>query len=258
MEARRVAVITGGGGVLGRETAMQLVGDGFDVVVAGRTAETLEETVRLVTDKGGNARSLVSDVAREGDVKALFEYSLAEFGACTALVHCAATHGRPMRLRDMPIEEWNRVVETNLTSAFLCTRAALDQMLGNGGGSLVFVSSAGTLRGFPLAACYAATKSALFGFARTLAAEVGAEGVRANVLVPGAMPESAIYQSAMPGIAEEFGYAPEDGERILQEMSAMRRVCTPREIAEAAVFLATDRSSAMTGQVLVADGGLTV
>lgn len=216
-----VAVITGGGGGLGRAAAVALAERGFAVAVTGRTAATLEETVRAVEARGGRALALARDAADEEHVGRLFA-AAAELGACEILLHGAATHGTPMRLADVPLEEWERVIPTNLRSTFLCARAALRRMLPRGRGSIVLVASAGILRGFPLAAPYAATKSALVGFARTLAAEVGPEGVRVNVLTPGAMPETAIYRSAMPGIARKLGFPPEESLTLLKQMSALR------------------------------------
>jgi NAD(P)-dependent dehydrogenase (short-subunit alcohol dehydrogenase family) len=257
MDESKVAIITGGGGVLGRATAVKLARDGYSVTVAGRTQETLDATVGAIADVGGSGLAVVTDVSDRDQIENLFALSKSEFGPCTSFLHGAATHGTPMRFASMPDEEWHHVIRTNLDSTMYGVRAALAQMLPQKRGAVVLVSSAGTLKGFPLATAYAATKSALYGIARTLAVEVGGDGVRVNVLVPGAMPESAIYQSAMPAIAEEFGYKPEEGVDILREMSALKRVCTPEEIAEGAFFLATERSSAMTGQALVVDGGLT-
>lgn len=251
-------VITGGGGSLGRACAVGLARRGYPTVVTGRTQETLDATVKAAEAAGAPAVAMAGDAADEATVSAVFDRAQAEFGPCAAFINCAAVHGRPTRLTELSLGEWEEVLRTNLWSAFLGTRAALRQMVPAGRGSVVLVSSAGTRRGFPLAAAYAAAKSGLDGFARTVAAEVGAAGVRANVLVPGAMPESAIYQSAMPGIAEEMGFPPEDGQKILEDMSALHRACTAEEIAKAVIFLATDDSSAMTGQALVVDGGLTV
>lgn len=258
MTSDKVAIITGGGGVLGRATAVKLAVDGYSVVVAGRTRATLDDTVTAVNGAGGVGLPVVTDVSDPEQVIDLFARSADEFGPCTSFVHAAATHGTPVRLSDMTDDDWHHVINTNLGSTLYGTRAALAQMLPEKRGAIVLISSAGTLRGFPFACAYAATKSALYGFARTLASEVGPDGVRVNVLVPGAMPDSAIYQSAMPAIAEEFGFKPEEGVDILRDMSALKRVCTPEEIAEGAFFLATDRSSAMTGQSLVVDGGMTV
>lgn len=250
-----VAVITGGGGVLGRASAVALAGRGFDVVVTGRTRATLDATVADVEAAGRRAVAVVGDVAGEAHVDAVFAAADA-LGPVEAVLHAAATHGTPMRLVDVPLSEWEHVM-TNMTSAFLVSRAALRRMVPAGRGSIVLVASAGILRGFPLAAPYAATKSSLVGYARTLAAEVSPDGVRVNVLTPGAMPEAAIYQSAMPGIAKELGIDPDKGKELLESMSALRRACTPEEMARAVVYLATDDSSLMTGQNLVVDAGLT-
>jgi len=249
-------VITGGGGALGHASARALAQRGFDVALAGRTASTLERTVAAVEGEGRRAVVLAGDVSDEAHVERLFETAQSELGPVDALLHTAATHGTPRRLAETDLAEWEHVM-TNLRSTFLCTRAALRQMVPRRAGSIVLVASAGILRGFPLAAPYAATKSALVGFARTLAAEVSPVGVRVNVLTPGAMPEGAIYQSAMPGIAEELGFHPDEGKELLESMSALRRACTPDEMARAVVFLATDDSSLMTGQNLVVDAGLT-
>jgi NAD(P)-dependent dehydrogenase (short-subunit alcohol dehydrogenase family) len=254
--AGRVAIITGGGGVLGTASAAALARRGYDVVVTGRTQAKLDASAAGVEAAGQRAIAIAGDVSDEAHVERVFETAERELGPCDALLHAAATHGVPMELKDAPLSEWESVM-TNLRSTFLCTRAALRQMVPRRTGSIVLVASAGILRGFPLAAPYAATKSALPGFARTLAAEVSPDGVRVNVLTPGAMPDAAIYQSAMPGIAEQLGFDPDKGEELLVSMSALRRVCTPVEIARAVVFLATDDSSLMTGQNLVVDAGLT-
>jgi NAD(P)-dependent dehydrogenase (short-subunit alcohol dehydrogenase family) len=256
MPVSSVVVITGGGGVLGRATAVELARRGWVSVVTGRTQQSLDDTVAAVRAAGSDAVAVVGNASDEEHIGTVFDTATG-LGGVDAVLHAAATHGTPMRLVDVPIEEWEHVMTTNLRSTFLVTRAALRQMVPRGHGSIVLVASAGILRGFPLAAPYAAAKSALPGFARTLAAEVSPEGVRVNVLTPGAMPEAAIYQSAMPGIAEELGFDPDQGQELLESMSALRRACTPAEMAKAAAFLLTDDSSLMTGQNLVVDAGLT-
>ncbi len=253
---REVALVTGGGGGLGRNVSVELAQRGVSVVVTGRTQATLDETMAAVKAVGGEALALAGDVSDKQHIDKLFALTSSSFGPCSVLIHAAATHGTPMRLVDVSVEEWNHVVNTNLFSSFLVTQAALKQMLPTGRGSIVLVSSAGVLRGFPLAAPYAATKSALLGFARTLAAEVSPEGVRVNVLTPGAMTTTAIFDSAMPGIAKAMGFSEDEMIPLLEGMSAMRRAATVEEMGKTALFLALD-ATAMTGQNLVADCGLT-
>jgi len=250
-------VITGAGGGLGGATATLLAERGYPLVLTGRTLASLEATAQRVTDAGGAAEVVVGDASDEAHIDAVFAAATERFGGCEALLHAAATHGTPMRLVDVPLSEWEHVMSTNLRSTFLVSRAALRLMVPRRRGSIVLVSSAGVLRGFPLAAPYAATKSALVGYARTLAAEVSPDGVRVNVLTPGAMPDTAIFHSAMPGIAHEMGFTEEQMVPLLEGMSALRRPCTCEEIARAAVFMLTDDASAMTGQNLVVDAGLT-
>ncbi len=252
-----VVVITGAGGGLGRASAVLLAKRGCPLLLTGRTRSSLEEAADAVRQAGGSAEVMTGDASDEGHVSAVFSTVVERFGGCAAVLHCAATHGTPMRLTDVPLSEWEHVVAVNLRSTFLVSREALRLMVSQRRGSIVLVSSAGVLRGFPLAAPYAATKSALLGYARTLAAEVGPDGVRVNVLTPGAMPSTAIFASAMPGIAREMGFTEEQMVPLLEGMSALRRPCDCEEIARAAVFMLTDDSSAMTGQNLVVDAGLT-
>lgn len=253
----RAVVVTGGGGGLGSAAAALLARRGYPLVLTGRTLETLEAVAKSVVDAGGQALAIPGDASDEAHVQAVFAAARDDFGGCAGVLHAAATHGTPMHLADVSLDEWEFVMRTNLRSTFLCTREALRLMVPRGAGSIVLVASAGVLRGFPLAAPYAATKSALLGFARTLAAEVGPQGVRVNVLTPGANPDTAIFHSAMPGIAREMGFSEEEMVPLLEGMSALRRPCTGEEVARAAVFLLTDDASAMTGQNLVVDAGLT-
>ena len=250
-------VITGAGGGLGGATAALLAERGYPLVLTGRTAQTLDATAQRVREAGAEAVTVVGDASEEEHIQAVFEAAEERFGGTEAVLHAAATHGTPMRLSETSTDEWDIVMRTNLRSTFLCTRAALRQMLPRGRGSIVLVASAGVLRGFPLAAPYAATKSALLGYARTLAVEVGPEGIRVNVLTPGANPDTAIFRSAMPGIAREMGFSEDQMVPLLEGMSALRRPCTAVELARAAAFLLTDDASAMTGQNLVVDAGLT-
>lgn len=254
---RDAVVITGAGGGLGIASAVLLAQRGYPLVLTGRTRSTLEATATAVSEVGGSVEVIVGDASDEDHIEAVFAAVADRFDGCEAVLHCAATHGTPMRLVDVPLAEWEHVVATNLRSTFLVSREALRLMVPARRGSIVLVSSAGVLRGFPLAAPYAATKSALLGYARTLAAEVGPDGVRVNVLTPGAMPSTAIFNSAMPGIAKEMGFTEDQMVPLLEGMSALRRPCACEEIARAAVFMLTDDASAMTGQNLVVDAGLT-
>ena len=126
--------------------------------------ETLDTTAAVVGDAGGEALSIAGDVTDPDHVQRIFAVADDRFGGCQGLLHAAATHGTPMRLTEVSLEEWDAVMG-NLRSTFLCTKEALRRMVPSKRGSIVLVSSAGVLRGFPWLALYAATKSALPGFA---------------------------------------------------------------------------------------------
>jgi NAD(P)-dependent dehydrogenase (short-subunit alcohol dehydrogenase family) len=247
-------VIIGGGGALGAASAEALARRGFDCLVTGPTAHSLQATVRAVEQAGGRAIAVTADASQEPDVEQIFTACEQQLGPCDVLLHAAAIQGPTAPLVDISLGEWESVLRVNLGSVFLCARAALRQMLPRKRGSIIFVSSADALRGFPMTGPYAATKSALTGFARALSAEARDEGVRVNVLSPGPMPEAAIYQTAVGGIAERLGMQAAD---VVASVTGARRGYDAREIARGVVFLATADSSAMTGQSLVMDSLIT-
>jgi NAD(P)-dependent dehydrogenase (short-subunit alcohol dehydrogenase family) len=251
---RHAAVIVGGGGTLGAASAVVLAQRGFACLVTGPTAESLQRTVNAVEHVGGRAVAVQADASDERDVERIFATCLRELGPCEVLLHSAAIQGPTAPLVEISLTEWESVLNVNLGSVFLCARAALRQMLPRHSGSIIFVSSADALRGFPMTGPYAATKSALTGFARALSAEAREDGVRVNVLSPGPMPEAAIYQTAVAGIARELGMEAAD---VVATITGARRSYAARDIARGVAFLATSDSTAMTGQSLVMDSLIT-
>jgi NAD(P)-dependent dehydrogenase (short-subunit alcohol dehydrogenase family) len=249
-----VAVIVGGGGALGAASAVALAQRGFACLVSGPTPQSLQRTVRIVEQNGGRAIAVPADASDERGVERIFAACEEQLGPCDVLLHAAAIQGPTAPLVDISLSEWESVLSVNLGSVFLCARAALRQMLPRKQGSIVFVSSADALRGFPMTGPYAATKSALTGFARALSAETRDEGIRVNVLSPGPMPEAAIYQTAVGGIAKRLGMRAGD---IVANVTGARRGYDARDIARGVVFLATSDSTAMTGQSLVMDSLIT-
>lgn len=256
--SNQVAVITGGGGSLGHATAVTLAERGYAVVVTGRTQATLDETVAAVQTAGGRATAVTGDAAEEAHVHAVFDQARTEYGPCDAFVHALGDHGTPMPIDDVSVAEWDHVISANLRSAFLCTRAAVLDMVPRGKGSIVLVGSPGIIKGFPFSSPYTAAKAGLAGFARAVATEVSPKGVRVNVLTPGPSPEAKIFKDAMPHIAAAMGGDPDESGAMLKAATALRRVCTPEDLARAVAFLVGDDSALMTGQNLIVDAGLTV
>jgi NAD(P)-dependent dehydrogenase (short-subunit alcohol dehydrogenase family) len=248
------AVIVGGGGALGAASAVALARRGIASIVTGPTQDSLEQTVQAVADVGGQAVAVTADASKETDVERIFAACTEKLGPCDILLHSAAIQGPTAPLTEITLEQWESVMRVNLGSVFLTAREALRQMVPRKHGSIVLVSSADALRGFPMTGPYAASKSALTGFARALSAEARDAGVRVNVLSPGPMPQAAIYQTAISGIAERLGVEPGD---VVANITGARRSYDVEEVARGAAFLASADSIAMTGQSLVMDSLLT-
>lgn len=249
-----VAVIVGAGGQLGGQSALALARRGIACVLSGPREETLASTLEALRALGGEAIAVVGDASEEADVRRVFAACRQRFGPCDVLVHAAAIQGPTAPLPEISLAEWEQVLRVNLGSVFLCAREALQDMASRGHGAVVLTSSADALRGFPMTGPYAASKSALTGLARALAAEGASSGVRVNVLSPGPIPAAAIFKTAIGGIAARMGVAPE---RLLGEVTGAERSYSAAEIAQGVVFLATSDSGPMTGQSLVMDSMLT-
>ena len=210
----KVAVVTGGGSGLGRAIAVRFVAEG--------------------------ARVLVTDV------------NLAGCEATVAAIPEAGT-GAPGFLADLPLEDWQRVVDVNLTGVFLCARHAVRVMReGDRGGSIVVMSSVAGLHGTPMLGAYGPTKAAVLQLVQTLALEGAPSRIRANALCP-AWTESPMVDAFVQGM----GLTPEQGAKVLIRDIPLRRLGKPDDVAWAAVYLASDESAFVTGQVIAVDGGLT-
>jgi len=251
--SERVAVIIGGAGAIGRASAVELARRGVSCVLNGMTQSTLEESASLLADVGARAAVVQGDAGDEGVVKRVFEACDEEFGSCDILLHAAAVQGPIAPVEAIALAEWDQVLRVNLTSAFLCAREAMTRMIPQGGGSVIFTSSADAVRGFPMTSPYASTKAGLIGLARALSAEAKADGIRVNVLSPGPVPEAAIFQIAMSGMAGQLDLPP--GEVMSSVLGSMHggRDIDAAAVARGVAFLAGSDSSAMTGQVLVMD-----
>ncbi len=242
----KVALVTGGSRGIGRAIALRLAADGHMVAVnyASR-ADAAEDVVSTITDAGGRALSVAADVSDSDAVAAMFTTVADGLGPVDILVNNAGITDDDLLLR-MSEEQFRRVLDVNLVSAFLCTKAALRGMLRAKAGRIINIASVAALSGNPGQANYAASKAGLIGFSKSIAKEVGVRGITVNVIAPG-------Y------IATDMTDALGDGvkEAALGNIS-LARLGQPEEIANVASFLASEESSYMTGQVLVVDGGLAL
>jgi NAD(P)-dependent dehydrogenase (short-subunit alcohol dehydrogenase family) len=220
------------------------------VVVAGRRQATLEPVAR---ETGGVA--VVCDVTEESQVERLFRTTEDELGRVDVLFNNAGISGPIMPLTEMDAAAWDECVAINLRGAMLCMKHAGRVMCAQESGSIINVSSLMGLRGYPMRAAYSATKFALIGMTEAFAHEVGRHGVRVNALCPGAV-SGELMDRVIARRAEAEGRAAED---IIRESytdpAALKKWVSPEEVAEAALFLASDASSGITGERVKVDAG---
>jgi NAD(P)-dependent dehydrogenase (short-subunit alcohol dehydrogenase family) len=249
--ANKVALITGAGSGIGAATARRMGGEGAAVGIMGRTAATVERTVRQVVDAGGRATALVGDVSREADVRRAVAETVKAFGRLDIVVSNAGTQ---LHKLDRPIHEqdpaaWDETHAINLRGAFLVCKAGITQMLAQGGGgSVVITGSIVALVGSAFQnPAYTASKGGLHAFARALAAQYAPLGIRVNVVAPGAMEQ--------PPDGEEIDLGARE-KRLLPKIP-MGRIGRFEEAAAVVAFLASDDASYCAGSVFVVDGGFT-
>lgn len=242
----KTVIVSGASSGIGKAAAELFAREGANVVLGARRAERLEANVATIRAAGGRASFLAGDVTNEDFARALVEHTHATYGRLDAAFNNAGSTGALGLLHDMASDNWHEVVTTNLTSAFYAAKHQIPAMKGAGGGSIVFTSSfVGHTIGLPGMGAYAAAKAGLVGLVQVLAAENGANGIRANALLPGGT------RTEMAGDDPEF-------HAYVAGLHALKRMADPAEIAEAALFLVSDKSSFVTGSALIADGGNSI
>jgi 3-oxoacyl-[acyl-carrier protein] reductase len=238
----KVALVTGASRGIGRVIAETLAAAGAIVVLGARDAGKLADGVREIEARGGRAEAVSLDVAEKGSVEAAMAGLLARHGRLDVLVNNAGITRDNLLLR-MKAEEWNQVLATNLTGAFLCTQLALKPMLKQRSGRIVNVTSVVGLTGNAGQANYAASKAGLVGFTKSVAREVASRGITVNAVAPGFIETD--MTAAMTEKAKEA---------VLSAIP-LGRVGEARDVAAAVAFLASDDAGYVTGQVLAVDGG---
>lgn len=251
MLADRVAIVTGGGNGIGRAYCLGLAAEGADIVVAELNEQAAEETAEAVRQLGRRALAVKTDVADEQSVAAMVEAAIAELGRIDILINNAAVFSSvPMTrsgIEDLSVDEWDLMMAVNLRGTFLASRAVLSAMRAQGYGKIINISSGRALSGSPNSIHYVTTKAGILGFTRTLAREVGKDGIRVNTLAPGNTLSEADPSEATIELRQK-----RVGSRAIQ------RVQRPDDLVGAAIFLASEASDFVTGQTLVVDGGGTM
>jgi NAD(P)-dependent dehydrogenase (short-subunit alcohol dehydrogenase family) len=247
------ALITGGGTGIGRATAELFAREGASVVVSGRRRGELEETVRRVQQCGGNALLVEGDVSRPEDAERMVREAVSALGGLDILVNNAGIIVRNASVTSVAIEDWHRVVDIDLTGAFLVSRFALLQMLpARRGGAIINISSVSGIAGDPKAAPYNAAKGGMNLLTKNMALDYAPHGIRVNAVCPGRIATPMPMTRLQPG---------EDWETVLAQWGRnipLGRVGRPEDVAQAVLFLASDEAAWITGTTLVVDGGSTI
>lgn len=255
----KVAVVTGAAGGLGRSFAMGLAARGASVACFDVAEEGLSNTVDQIAKAGGDALFVRTDISDEASVNAAFGKVIDQFGTVDILVNNAGIATVPMRLHEISLADWDRLMAVNLRGAFICLREALPLMQKKKRGSIVNIASIAGMRGyFPgfsiLGSNYSASKGGLIALTKQVAIEYSTENIRCNAIAPGFIEDTDLGRERRAAASDQTL-----GEFEL-EMSVrvpLGRRGIPSELVELATYLASDLSSYVTGQVIAADGGWT-
>ncbi|MBK9166387.1 MAG: glucose 1-dehydrogenase [Bryobacterales bacterium] len=242
----KVALITGAGGGIGSETARLFAAEGAAVVVNDIAAEAAQAVVDSIQAAGGRAVAAVADISNAAQVDAMFRLAEETFGGADILVNNAFLAVNDVSLTELEEADWDRTLAVSLKGPFLCTKRALPAMRARGGGSIVTLSSVNALWSVGEPA-YTAAKGGLISLMRLVAVEYAGWNVRSNVICPGTI--------ATDICMEHWNRFPAGYAKLL-EMYPLGRIGTPREVANCALFLASDEAGFVTGTVQVVDGGL--
>jgi NAD(P)-dependent dehydrogenase (short-subunit alcohol dehydrogenase family) len=240
------AVVTGAGSGIGRAIALAFARAGAQVACLDLDAKTAAATSAEAEKSGQRAIAVSCDVGVEDDVKAAVDKVLAEFNAVHVLVNGAAGNDPNGTVLDLSWSDWSRVMAVNVGGAFLMSRALLPAMIAAGGGSIIHIASQLGSVAAPRRAVYCTSKGALLQFAKSMATDHAAQNIRVNTLSPGAVETDRLIK--------RFG-SMEEARRLSGPKHLLGRLGQPDEIAAAAVFLASDASSFMTGADMLVDGG---
>ena len=251
----QVALITGSGRGIGRAMARLFAKEGAAVFLSARTASQLQETANEISQAGGRAAYFAGDLAKDSDCRAAFEKAIAAFGRIDLLVNNGGHYGPVVPVEEYPMEEFDRVVAVHLRAAFLLSQLALPGMYERRHGVIVNISSISAKAAYSWGSAYAAAKAGLLGLTRYSAAEAARKGVRVNAICPGPVTETEMSKDLGAVLAKKLNINKEEQLAGFLESILQGRGQTAQEIAEAALFLCSDKASAITGQAINVDGG---
>jgi NAD(P)-dependent dehydrogenase (short-subunit alcohol dehydrogenase family) len=246
----KVAIVTGAASGIGRASAILFAREGARLVIADQNADGVNETARIITKSGGTAQALSADAGREDSVKAFVGRALSSFGALDVFYANAGISGGLTPIFEQTEDYWREILQINLIGPFLAVKHAGVHMVQQKRGSIILTASVAGLKANAGAAAYSASKAGVISLAQTIANQLSGSGVRINAICPGLI-ETGMTRPI-------FERARERGsEGRIGQLNPLQRYGVPNEIAQAALFLASDASSYVNGQAIAVDGGLS-
>ncbi len=254
MLASRVAIVTGAGRGLGRVIATTLATDGATVVASGRDHAALESTVASIMGSSGQAFAVAADVTDAGSLEAMVDVTMERFGRIDILVNNSGIAGPSAPIWEIEQEQWDETFAVNVRGVFLACRAVIPTMRAQGGGTIVTIGSYTGKRPLNGRTPYAASKTALIGLTRSVAHEVGPDGIRVNLVSPGGI-EGERIERVIHNLAAQEGITDVEARASLEAPSPLRRLVSAEEVARTVAFLASDAASGITGEDLNVSAG---
>jgi 3-hydroxybutyrate dehydrogenase len=251
----KVALITGSGRGIGRTTALLFAQQGASVFLTARTEPQLVAVAKEISSHGGKAAHLAADLAEEAGCKRVLAAAHEQFGRIDILVNNAGHYGPVVPVEDYPLAEFDKVIAVHLRAAFVLSKLVLPEMYARKSGVVLNISSLSAKSAFGWGSAYAAAKAGLLGLTRVMAAEASRQGVRVNAICPGPVTETEMSKELGKTLAEKLGVSPEEQLKGFLSSLLQNRGQTAMEIAQAALFLCSEMSSAMVGQSINVDGG---
>src|SRR6516162_1094131 len=251
----KVALITGSGRGIGRAIAKLFATEGASVFLTARTEKELKDTAREIANVAEPAGYLTANLAREHECQRVVAAARESFGRVDILVNNAGHYGPVVPVEEYPLEEFDKVIAIHLRAAFLLSKLVLPEMYARKSGVILNISSLSAKAAFSWGSAYAAAKGGLLGLTRVLAAEASRQGVRVNAICPGPVTETEMSVELGKTLATRLNVSPEQQLKGFLNSLLQGRGQTAIEIAQAALFLCSDMSSAMVGQSINVDGG---
>jgi 3-oxoacyl-[acyl-carrier protein] reductase len=252
----KVTLITGSGRGIGRAIAKLFAKEGSSVFLTARTEPQLAAVAKEIEAAGGKASYIAADLGLTASCETVVDAARKKFGRIDILINNAGHYGPVVPVDEYPLEEFDKVIAVHLRAAFVLSKLVLPEMYSRRSGVILNISSLSAKAAYGWGSAYAAAKAGLLGLTRVMAAEAARQGVRVNAICPGPVTETEMSKELGKTLAERLGVRPEEQLKGFLSSLLQGRGQTADEIAQAALFLCSDMSSAMVGQSLNVDGGV--